>query len=165
MIKKIDSKYNTKALFAEGFCYKKESFMFFRYEAKLPDKAIILDFYKKMGWNDFLRLSAEQLLTAMKQSFYSIYVYDGANLVGTGRVVSDGVINAYICGIGVLPQYRNKGIGTEIAKRLTGHCTSYKLHVQLICEDDLILYYSKMGFEKFAAGMKYKMCGDRAAPE
>ena len=123
------------------------------YTAQLPTEADLHKFYEAL-WNDFLKLSPQQLLTAMKQSFYSIYVYAGGELVATGRVVSDGVINAYICGVGVLPEHRGKGIGTEIMDRLKAHCLSQGLHVQFFCEEELVPFYEKIGFAKFACGMK-----------
>lgn len=75
-------------------------------------------------------------------------------LVGTGRVVSDGIINAYLCGLGVIPDYRNKGIGMEISKRLVEHSKSNGFHIQFFCEEKLVPYYKNMGFEIFAIGMR-----------
>jgi len=127
----------------------------YSFKSELPPEAELADFYEQMGWNAFLNITPSQLITAMCQSYFSIYVYDGNKLIATGRVVSDGVINAYICGLGVLPKYRRHGIGTEIMKKLTEHCTQQNLHVQFFCEDELLPYYQKNGFEKFAVGMKF----------
>ena len=124
------------------------------YKTELPTEAELLGFYEQMGWNDLLGLCAEQLLTAMRQSFFAVYAYAGGKLIAAGRVVSDGIINAYLCGIGVLSDYQKMGIGTEIANRLTTHCAEHSLHVQLSCNEELVTYYSKIGFKKFAIGMK-----------
>ncbi len=77
-------------------------------------------------------------------------------LVGTGRVISDGVINSYLCGLGIDPDHRNKGIGTKISQKLVEYCKERNLHIQLFCEEHLQKYYEKMGFEVFALGMKAK---------
>jgi len=127
------------------------------YTVELPTEDDIFSFYEEMGWNGFLKLSSVKLLSAMRQSYFSVYVYDEGKLIAAGRVVSDGIISAYICGLGVLPNYRRQGIGTEIMRRLTAHCTERNLHVQFFCEDDLIPYYNKMGFGKFAVGMKLQV--------
>jgi len=127
-----------------------------RYTTEFPTKETLYSLYDDLGWNDFLKLSPEQLSAAMKQSWYSIYVYRGEKLVATGRVVSDGVMNAYLCGLGVHPNFRNLGIGTEISRRLVTHCIESNLHIQFFCEEHLIPYYEKMGFEEFAAGMRIK---------
>lgn len=127
-----------------------------RYTMMFPEKEDLYDLYEELGWNDFLGLSPEQLLIAMKQSWYSIYVYNGNMLIATGRIVSDGIINAYLCGVGVDAHFRNRGIGTEIIRRLVTHCLENNLHTQLFCEESLVSYYKKAGFEKFAIGMRVK---------
>lgn len=127
-----------------------------RYTTDFPAKDELYALYENLGWNDFLKLSPEQLLIAMKQSWYSIYVYSGNKLVATGRIVSDGIINAYLCGLGVDCHFRNQGIGMEICRRLVMHCFESNLHTQLFCEDNLISYYEKVGFEKFTIGMRVK---------
>lgn len=126
------------------------------YTPKLISQVDLYSLYEGLGWNSFLQLNQEQLEKAMEQSWYVIYAYDGGKLVGTGRVVSDGIINAYICGLGVTKEYRNKGIGTEISKRLVNYCKSNNLYIQLFCEEKLVSYYGSMGFEIFAIGMKAK---------
>lgn len=123
------------------------------YTSELPTKEDLYELYDHLGWNGFTKLSPERLLEAMKQSWYSIYVYSGKKLIGTGRVVSDGISNAYMCGLGVNTDYRNRGIGTEIVRRLVQRCSKSNLHIQFLCEEHLVRYYEKMGFEKFGAGM------------
>ena len=127
-----------------------------RYTTELLTKEDLYTLYENLGWNDFLGLSPEQLLVAMKQSWYSIYVYSENKLVATGRIVSDGIINAYLCGLGVDSHFRNQGIGAEISRRLVMHCFENNLHTQLFCEDNLVPYYEKVGFEKFSIGMRMK---------
>ena len=121
---------------------------------EIPKAQSIYELYDALDWNDFLKLSAEQLKTALEQSFMSLYAYDGERLVATGRIVSDGVISAYLCGLGVVPEYRNKGIGSEIVKKLAAHCKAHNLHFQFFCNDELVPYYEKLGFKVFASGMK-----------
>lgn len=60
-----------------------------RYTTRFPAKEDLYAFYEDLGWNDFLELFPEQLLIAMKQSWYSIYVYSGNKLVATGRIASE----------------------------------------------------------------------------
>ena len=127
-----------------------------KYITNLKKNEDIFCLYERLGWNDFLKLNQEQLVKAMGQSWYVIYVYDEDRLIGTGRVVSDGIINAYLCGLGVDSEYRNNGIGTEISQRLAAYCNESKLHIQFFCEEKLVSYYENMGFEVFAVGMKAK---------
>lgn len=127
-----------------------------RYTDKLPGKEELMELYEAMDWNNILQLDANQLITAMKQSWYSIYVYTDNKLIGTGRVISDGVTNAFLCGLGVHPDYRNKGIGREISHILIEQCKKANLHIQFFCKDGLVSYYEAMGFTPFAVGMKAK---------
>lgn len=124
------------------------------YTEKPKSNSDIFSFYESIGWNSFLNLTREQIIKGIEGSWYAVYAYDGDYLIGNGRVISDGVINAYLCGLGVLSKYRNRGIATEINKRLVSKCKSSNLRIQFFCEENLVPLYEKMGFEKFAAGMK-----------
>lgn len=94
-----------------------------QYRTELPQKKALFALYEHLMWNDSLKLSQDQLMEAMKGSIFSVYAYCGNQLVGTGRVVSDGTISAYLCGLGVHSDYRNRGIGTAMMKRLCQFCT------------------------------------------
>ncbi|NLW16926.1 MAG: GNAT family N-acetyltransferase [Firmicutes bacterium] len=124
------------------------------YTENLRSPLDLYELYERLGWAEFLQLDAEQLAKAMEGSWYVLYVYDGDRLIGTGRVVSDGVINAYLCGLGVDPEYRNLGVGTRITEQLVRRCQQSKLHVQFFCEEPLVPFYEQCGFVKFAVGMK-----------
>jgi len=110
--------------------------------------------YQSLGWQDFLQLNRYTLKKAMDNSWLVLYVYEKDRLIGTGRVISDGVMNAYICGIGVEVAFRNQGIGSAILNALVEKCSAEKLHIQLFCEEHLKRYYETKGFQVFAVGMK-----------
>ncbi len=124
------------------------------YRTELPEKGEMYRLYEHLGWNGFLKLDADRLRKAMEHSYYSVYAYDGPRLVATGRVVSGGVISAYLCGLGVQAEYRGRGIGSHIVRMLAAHCKENRLHLQLFCEGPLVEYYEKRGFSLFAEGMK-----------
>lgn len=126
-----------------------------RYSTEISDNHMLFELYERLNWNSFLKLNEEQLIVAMQQSWYTVYAFDNNFLIGTGRVISDGIINGYLCGLGVLPQYRKRGIGTEISRLLVEECQKNNLHIQFFCEEKLVTYYEKMGFKSFAIGMKY----------
>lgn len=128
--------------------------MILLYETKLPAEQDLFLLYEKLGWNAYLRLPAEALWLAMKQSYFAVYVYNDDALIGTGRVVSDGVTHAYACGLGVLPTYRGQGIGAAIMRKLQAYCMEHQVHMQFLCEEALVSYYQKLGFTAFAVGMR-----------
>ena len=66
-------------------------------------------------------------------------------LVGFARAISDGVTNAYVSTVVVLPEYRGKGIGAEVVRRLLdGKDTiRFVLHAAPGVQE----FYRKLGFE------------------
>ncbi|MEH7124648.1 GNAT family N-acetyltransferase [Bacillus sp. JJ1532] len=125
------------------------------YTTEVPTPDRLYQLYQLEGWNDFLKLPKELLHRAMVQSWSVISAYDREQLIGTGRIISDGLINGYICGVIVHPDYRSQGIGGEIVKRLVEKGRASNLHIQLLSEEKKAPYYEKLGFEVFTVGMKY----------
>lgn len=119
----------------------------------------VIDLYKALNWYGLTGYTDEDIEKANHNSFYSVYAYDGYTLVGLGRVASDGLTAAVMSGICVRPDYRRRGIGEQIVTRLVYYCQSgdNKLDVQLFCEDSLIKWYLKQGFEPHNRGMWKKM--------
>ncbi len=121
---------------------------------EIPSAIDLHELYEALEWNDFLRLEPKQLRLAMEGSWKVISVYVGERLVATGRLVSDGVINAYLCGVGVRSELRGRGIGKEIVLCLTEEARKQGLHIQLFCSEEHRAYYGELGFEEFAFGLK-----------
>ena len=88
----------------------------FSYTYEIPIAEDLFELYNHDGWNAFLKLSKEVLHQAMTQSWCVLSVYDDDQLIGTGRIISDGLINAYLCGVIVHPDYRSQGIGKEMVQ-------------------------------------------------
>ncbi|WP_336990728.1 GNAT family N-acetyltransferase [Bacillus toyonensis] len=112
----------------------------------------LLSLYESLEWNS-LNLTLNELEQMCKQSWYVIYAFDDKELVGMGRIISDGVITGVICGVCVLPKYQSIGIGKEIMERLIQHCEQNKVIPQLMCVEKLQSYYESIGFEVFSVGM------------
>jgi GNAT superfamily N-acetyltransferase len=111
--------------------------------------------YESLGWNS-LNLTVSELEQMCIQSWYTIYAFEGEQLVGMGRVLSDGVITGIICGLGVSPKYQSKGIGKEMLNRIIQHCECNRVIPQLMCVEQLESYYESFGFVKFTIGMTRK---------
>ena len=69
-----------------------------------------------------------------------------ATLVAFARALSDGVSNAYISTVCVLPDYRGRGIGREVVRcmveREGGHAIRWVLHAR----QELHPFYGRNGF-------------------
>ncbi|MED4184846.1 GNAT family N-acetyltransferase, partial [Priestia megaterium] len=96
----------------------------------------LLILYESLGWNS-LGLTVNDLKQMCNQSWYAIYAFDKQQLVGMGRVISDGVVTGIICGVGVLPKYQSKGIGKEMLNRIIQHCEQNRVIPQLMCVENL----------------------------
>jgi GNAT superfamily N-acetyltransferase len=67
--------------------------------------------------------------------------------VGTGIVLSDGVLHALIVDVIVVPEMRGRGIGTEMMKRLVAQCQAAGvLQVQLFSARGKRGFYEHLGF-------------------
>jgi predicted N-acetyltransferase YhbS len=71
--------------------------------------------------------------------------YDGDRLIGFGRTVSDGVAVAYLADVFVLPEYRGRGIGSELVRALVTSDGWSGLR-WLLRTDDAHDLYSRFGF-------------------
>jgi ribosomal protein S18 acetylase RimI-like enzyme len=68
---------------------------------------------------------------------------DGDRVVGTARLLSDGVCNAYVVDVWTHSAYRRRGIATEMMRRLIAAAPGQ--HVGLQTDDAQALYRS-LGF-------------------
>jgi GNAT superfamily N-acetyltransferase len=125
------------------------------YFCELIDEKDIVDLYTSLGWYGLPGYTAAEIEKVEHNSFYSVYAYSGDTLAGLGRVASDGVTRAVMSGVCVRTDFRRRGIGEGIVKRLIYFCQSGKnnIPVQLFCEDSLIKWYEKIGFKRSKYGM------------
>ena len=101
-----------------------------------------------VGWGNLENRIIEE---ALKNTLYSLCVYDDEKLVGYGRIIGDNSIFLYIQSIMVIPEYQNKKIGTGIMKNLLEKIDEYKqknpeVRVYLGASKDKEKFYEKFGF-------------------
>ena len=113
-----------------------------------PEKEIV-ELYKIAGWwKDSFDSSGIQYL--IKGSFAFVVAVDKntKKAIGMGRLISDGVSDAYIQDTVVLPEYRDMGVGSKIIKTLLNYCFSKGiLWIGLIAEPNQDKFYSTLGFK------------------
>lgn len=95
--------------------------------------------------------SPEQLKTSFENSYATCVAYANSELVGTARVLSDGVCNAYLVDIWTLSAYRRQGIATTMIQKLLHRLEGQ--HVYLFT-DDVPELYAKLGFVERPIGME-----------
>ena len=117
------------------------------YSNKIPKKAEFYPLYIATGWNESLNLSPDDLKNALKKSFGVVSVYDGEELVGMGRIVSDGVAYAMIHDVIVAPNYQQQGIGSKIIRQLVANCEHHDIRsIHLFAAKGAEHFYQHLGF-------------------
>jgi GNAT superfamily N-acetyltransferase len=96
------------------------------------------------GWDEEY-LSA---IVSMSFAFVAAQAPDGT-WIGMGRLISDGVSDAYLQDIVVLPEWEGKGIGTAIVTLLLRICNnSGILWIGTIAEPGTEYFYRRFGFAR-----------------
>lgn len=89
------------------------------------------------------------------QSAYKIVVAiddETGNVVGFINAIGDGVMSAYIPLLEVLPEYKNRGIGSELVKRLLAELSDLYM-IDLTCDTDLQPFYKRLGMQPYTGMM------------
>lgn len=94
--------------------------------------------------------SLQQYDVSFNNSAIAVIAYDGENIIGTVRVLSDGVCNAYVVDVWTYTPYRKQGIARNMLQiaeeQLAGQ------HVYLFT-DDSVPFYEKLGYQPQPVGM------------
>jgi ribosomal protein S18 acetylase RimI-like enzyme len=93
-----------------------------------------------------------QLERSFVNSHSTCLAYLDGRIVGTARVLSDSVCNAYLVDVWTLSHCRRRGIAREMLRRLLEPLRGQ--HVYLQADDDNIEFYRKLGFSEQPSGMR-----------
>jgi predicted N-acetyltransferase YhbS len=94
----------------------------------------------------------ELLRTAFTNSLYRCFVYDEGKLVGTGRVLGDGVDAAYLCDVAILPSHQGGGLGKAIVGRLVELARGHR-KIILYAVPGKEAFYKRFGFRRMTTAM------------
>ncbi|MBN1536643.1 MAG: GNAT family N-acetyltransferase [Anaerolineales bacterium] len=113
----------------------------------LPDRQQYFSLFETTGWNQKYKASAEDLIEALKNSQFIVMAYDGEQLVGCGRVLTDGVLHAMVYEMIVHPTYQGQGIGSVIINMLVDKCKAAGIRdIQLFAAKGKAPFYRQHGF-------------------
>ena len=117
---------------------------------EIPKSGLYFKLFETTDWNKGYQASKDELYQAVSKSWYTLCAYNGENdLIGFGRLISDGILYAFICDMIIDPSYQNQGIGSSILKKLISHCKIEKIRVLwLISATDKSGFYKKHGFDE-----------------
>lgn len=88
----------------------------------------------------------DKIRNAFTQSYKVVTAWDGAKLVGSGRLLSDGECYGMIFDLGVLPEYQRMGIGKGLLERLLQHNEHLRIHLTSTFGNEE--FYRKSGFKR-----------------
>ena len=95
--------------------------------------------------------SPEQLRESFHNSFAVCFARHAGQIVGTARVLSDGVCNAYLVDVWTHTPHRKHGIAREMIRRLCDKLEGQ--HIYLQADADVADVYRKLGFIDQPAGL------------
>lgn len=95
----------------------------------------------------------EKHFEILKNSYKIILALDSSRVVGFINAISDKILSAYIPLLEVLPEYRGKGIGKELVKRMLDELKEFYM-VDLCGDEALSGFYEKLGMRKLAGMIK-----------
>jgi GNAT superfamily N-acetyltransferase len=99
------------------------------------------------GWRR--PLSPETHLRVLRGSGLVVLAVDdsASRVVGFINALTDGCQSAFIPLLEVLPEYRGKGIGRELVKRMLDQLKNFPC-VDLTCDPKLQPFYEKFGMQR-----------------
>ena len=114
------------------------------------DRIAVKRLYQDAGWweeNDETSDGNPWIDILVRQSFCFVGAFCGAELIGMGRAVSDGVSDAYIQDVVVLKKFRRTGIGNKIIEKIIEFLESKHIGwIGLIAEPGTQSFYQRLGF-------------------
>ena len=88
---------------------------------------------------------------AFEASGTAVFVYLDGRLIGFGRAISDGVYQAAVYDVAVIPEFQKKGIGTVIMKNILDSLSS--CNIILYASPGKEDFYRTLGLRKMRTGM------------
>jgi len=123
-------------------------------------KEEIVNLYKSGGWwKDTYNPSRIESLIKGSYAFCIAIEKKSGKAIGMGRIISDGISDAYLQDIVILKKYRKQGIGKKLVKYLIDYCKSKGIiWLLLIAEPNQDSFYKLLGFKKMEnyVPMKYR---------
>ncbi len=130
----------------------------------------IVGLYRSAGWWD--ESSAEDargravIPEMVRGSFCFLVARDvDGRIVAMARAISDRVSDAYIQDVVVLPEWRGRGIGAEMVRRLARFCSERRLAwIGLVAEPGTQAFYEALGFRALEQYVPMRFRGPAEPP-
>jgi spermidine synthase len=116
----------------------------------VADRGAVKKLYQEAGWwraGDETADGCSWIDELVKGSFCFAGAFRGAEMIGMGRAVSDGVSDAYIQDVVVAKAHRGAGIGERIIGEIVAFLRQRRIGwIGLIAEPGTHPFYERLGF-------------------
>ena len=101
--------------------------------------------------------SSEQYRLSFQNSAAVVFAFEDDRIIGTARMLSDGVCNAYIVDVWTLNRYRRQGIAQHMMDYLEGQASGQ--HISLWTESSQA-FYEQLGYKRSTDTLYEKVVGE-----
>ena len=99
--------------------------------------------------------SLQKFREILERSYAVVLAWDAEKkeVVGFATAISDGVFAAFMPLLEVKPEYRNRGIGSELVRRMEAKLSGM-YSIDLVCDPELEPFYSRLGYTRLSGQAK-----------
>jgi len=97
--------------------------------------------------------TVEGIRAMLARTDFHFSAWDGNQLVGFARVLTDGIYRATVWDVVVHPDYQGRGVGEELMNRLLTHPVLSRVEKIWLNTRDKFGFYEKFGFVRSDQGM------------
>ena len=119
-----------------------------KYECKNIDWKQVSDTLKSVGMSYY---EPEIHKKSFEASYTTVFLYDSKKLVGFGRAISDGALQAVLYDCAVIEEYQGHGLGKRVVQEILSKVPD--CNVILYASPGKEGFYEKQGFRKMKTGM------------
>ncbi len=125
------------------------------------DRAQIIRLYKEAGWWSPANDDQPEFVDRIAENSYCfVGAFCDGEMIGMGRVLSDGISDAYIQDVTVLRDYRGRGIGGRIIAHLIDRLRADRVEwIGLIGEPGTGNFYKQLGFNEMKGSVPFRYKG------
>jgi spermidine synthase len=118
----------------------------------------VLQIYRQEKWLKPEKDNKKLLKKMIAGSYAFAGLYKDDEIIGIGRITSDGVSDAYIHDVAVRKEYRGRGLGVKIVKALLAYISRKGIDwIVLIAQPGTKIFWNKLGFSIMKAYIPMKL--------